>query len=819
MSERYPGGFITGDQPTVNPDSADGVWTLEQQAGYQGQGVWPVSQYQISRSLRFNSADSAYLSRTPASAGNRKIWTWSGWVKIGALGTTVGLFEGNENFNGSNYFTALAINSSNQLYVQDISIGASYNLVWNPSAVFRDPSAWYHIVCVCDVTQASSSNAIKIYVNGVEQTLTFTAFAGAYVQNRDTFVNATWTQSIGTVDSANYFNGYMTEINFIDGQALTPSDFGKIEPTTGVWVPREYTGNYGTNGFYVNFSDNSNTTAATLGADYSGNGNNWTPNNFSVAAGAGNDSVVDVPVSYGVDTGAGGEVGGNYATLNPLNLTTGASLSNGNLTATTGTNPGGTILSTIAIPSSGKWYWEYVGTTNGLYCFSGVYDGGSLSALYFGFSGDKYVDGTGAAAYGAAYTTNDVIGVAADTDSNELTFYKNGSSQGAISYDFSRSTFFAVFQDGSSSFGTTQQVNFGQRPFAYTAPSGFKALCTTNLPEPTIVEGSQYFKTVLYTGDGTANRPITVGFQPDLVWFKSRTNTYNPVLIDAVRGGSRILYSNTTDVQINITGGITSFDSTGFDVSADGSANSLNASGANIVAWNWNAGGTTVTNTDGTRTSTVRASQEAGISIITLTTPTGNFSVGHGLGVAPKLAIFKRLNVGTGGWITYHTSLGADKYLFLNTTAAAATSTTIWQNTAPTSTVFYGSATIWGGSSSYLGYLFAEIEGYSKISGYTGNGSTDGPFVYCGFRPAFILIKNAGAATNWVIVDSVRDSYNVQNKLLRPNLPDPEIVLTYTDSLSNGFKIQTTDGSANTSGGTYVFIAFAENPFKYALAR
>ena len=278
--------------------------------------------YQISRSLRFNSADSAYLNRTPASAGSRTTWTWSGWVKRSTIGSSVystllGALSGSNNFE-------MRFNGDT-LDIYDSVSGVTWRLT--TTQVFRDPSAWYHIVFNYNSTQATSSNRLALYVNGVQVTAFSTATYPS--QNNLSIFNSAIPQAIGAALTGDYSNGYMTEINFIDGQALTPSSFGETNAQTGVWQPKAYSGSYGTNGFYLNFSDNSNTTAATLGKDYSGNGNNWTPNNFSVTAGAGNDSLVDSPTSYGTDTGVGGTVRGNYCTLNPIS-TAGGTFTNGN---------------------------------------------------------------------------------------------------------------------------------------------------------------------------------------------------------------------------------------------------------------------------------------------------------------------------------------------------------------------------------------------------------------------------------------------------------------------------------------------------------
>jgi hypothetical protein len=281
----YPGNIITANPTAPTNTTASGVWTLEQQLQAQAAGNWPMAATQISRSLRFNSADSAYLNRTPASAGNRKTWTWSGWLKrSGGDGTMFGAYS-----SGTNRLR-ITFNSDRVQLFGEVS-GSSVEAT--TTAVYRDYSAWYHVVVALDTTQATNTNRIKVYVNGVQ----ITAFAATSYpsQNANLEINSTSGHYIGQRgDSSDYFKGYQTECNFIDGSALTPNSFGFFD-NDGVWAPKQYTGPYGTNGFYLTFSDNSDTTATTLGKDYSGNGNNWTANYFSVTAGAGNDSLVDSP--------------------------------------------------------------------------------------------------------------------------------------------------------------------------------------------------------------------------------------------------------------------------------------------------------------------------------------------------------------------------------------------------------------------------------------------------------------------------------------------------------------------------------------------
>jgi hypothetical protein len=783
----------------------------------------PSGGYQISRSLRFNSADSAYLNRTPATTTNRQIWTWSGWVKRGKLGVNGRVFQAREGSTGNQFF--LRFSSTDTIFVTGDS--GSYTL--ETTQVFRDPSAWYHIVFACDTTQATSSNRFKLYVNGSQVTAFGTATYPS--QNLNTTVNSAFPHGLGAETSgpSEFFDGYITETYLIDGQALTPSSFGETNAQTGVWQPKAYSGSYGTNGFYLNFSDNSNTTAATLGKDYSGNGNNWTPNNFSVTAGAGNDSLVDSPTSYGTDTGVGGTVRGNYATLNPLNAFGTSTFTNGNLdvsVSSLNTNN----LATIAIPTSGKWYWEYQITAigGGGSPMAGVASTSSNSpALFYRSNGDKLVDGT-SSSYGATYTTTDIIGVAVNTDSGTITFYKNGSSQGAVTYATSSGSFFPALRSNAATDNFT--VNFGQRAFANTAPSGFKALCTQNLPTPTIgattaTQAGKYFNTILWSGNGGGTRSLTgVGFQPSFVWAKTRNSAAQyHTLFDAVRGGNKTLFSNATLAENtnSASGYISSFDSDGFSVIG---GNDTNASGSTYVGWNWSGNGTGSTNTAGSITSTVSANTTSGFSVATYTgNGTGGATIGHGLGVAPRMIIIK-CRSDASGWAVYQADVGNTKYLRLDGSDAANTASTLWNNTSPTSTVFSVGTDGWVNTSArtYVAYCFAEVAGYSKFGSYTGNGSADGPFIFTGFRPAFVLIKSSTVASaSWRLWDAKRSTYNVVNSSLFPNLSNAEVsTADYAiDFLSNGIKIRAADDGQNYSGGTFIYAAFAEAPQKFSLAR
>jgi hypothetical protein len=366
--------------------------------------------------------------------------------------------------------------------------------------------------------------------------------------------------------------------------------------------------------------------------------------------------------------------------------------------------------------------------------------------------------------------------------------------------------------------------NFGQRAFAYTAPSGFKALVTTNLPTPTIGATSttlanKYMDVTLYTGNGAVRSITNSGsMQPDFVWDKLRSGANSHRLFDAVRGVEKALYSNLTNAEATETGTLTSFNSNGFSL---GTNTETNTNGSTYVAWQWNAGGSNATNTSGTITSTVRANTTSGFSIVTWTGTGVNATVGHGLGVVPGMIIAKRRSA-TQNWGVAHSSLTGTQTVYLDLTQGVATG--VWNGT-PTSTVFNitTDGVVNTNGSTYVAYCFAAVAGYSAFGSYTGNGSTDGSFVYTGFRPRFVLVKCSNTTGYWYLFDSVRSTYNVNGQVLFANdslaeqsyvAPNPVV-----DFLSNGFKNRGTYPDLNGSGNTFIYMALAESPFKYALAR
>ena len=705
-------------------------------------------------------------------------------------------------------------------------------------------------------------------------------------------------------------------------------------------------------------------------------------NSVAIPANAYTDSLIDTPTNY---KAASGNNGGNYATWNPLKLGALYTLSNGNLDVS-GSGPNLGAVATIGF-SGGKWYWEIIQT-------SGV----SANSLTLGITTntssptDGYAGNTATSGWswrssgpiltqsanitantGVTYTDGDVLQIAFDADAGKVWLGKNGTwiasgnpatgTNQTLTYSVSEAPYFPTTRPMSGA----SKANFGQRPFAYTLPAGYKSLCTTNLPDPTIADGSTAMDVALYTGDGTSDRAITgLGMSPDFVWIKSRSGTTSHVLLDAVRGTDKILASDSTLAESTtdstwqaLYGNLDSFDSAGFTVTnGTDSAGNFNSNNVTYAAWTWDAGSsntsisagglngsvyalgrtwssdlsatslanqskmfdwtysygsytgtctwtttdaaysslsgrvylannTTVTlgitfkdsgnnvlgsfsllwTGDGTQmqdtgfdwsssvasveitgdylpvrvqignqtlvdngttvpnvpsiASTVRANPSVGFSIVTFNSGSaGQKTVGHGLNAAPAFVISKTRDQAGTNWTVYHESLGKDNFVNLNSTGAASSSSSIWGISSPTSSVIgLNSGTTTGASGDCVFYCFAPVDGYSDFGTYVGNGSTDGPFVYTGFRPKFLLTKSSSGATNWHIVDSERGTSNVIGPYLTPNATDAELNYGGWDLLSNGFKLRNVGNTINSSGATYIYAAFAENPFKTARAR
>ena len=795
-------------------------------------GSGAVDAYEIDQSLIFDDGGVASMVRTPSSTGNRKTWTLSVWLKRVDFAT--GSPNGYQMIYGgqSAYETTIRF-VDNKLEVNSWT-GTAFEFNWVTTREFRDPSAWFHLVVAFDSTQGTDTNRIKVYIDGEQQTPTTVAYPD---QNLDTRMNlASLTQYIGRYHNPAYsYNGYMAEFNWLDGTAAAASSFGETNEDTGQWIPKKYSGSYGTNGFYLKF------VSGALGTDSSGQGNNYTASNLANA-----DVVKDSPTN-------------NFATWDSNIPTPYYVFAEGNLKVTV-PNQWRNAIATMGV-STGKWYWEQIVSASSLqYCNTGfvtdkgLFDNWLGSGTYLGYKSWSWgYDGSNGklwhnAAAGTqltgAPTTEWKAGVALDLDSGKAWFSLNGTWMGTSANPstgagpaFTSLPSGSTYYPATTVYNLTSTANFGQNgtfsglataqgntdtngigDFFYPVPTSFKALCTANLPDPAIPLPEEHFNTVLYTGNDADDRTITTGMQSDFVWIKTRNAANNHNLFDKVRGVGKALYSNATDAESTRDDSLTAFLSTGFTIDQNAAYNDLNGSDHTYVSWNWKANGSGSTDTSGDIDAVVSANQASGFSIVTWTGNGSNAgTVPHGLGVAPEMVIYKRRNNGASNWVNWVTVIdGGDDYLSLNTTGAAASLSGVGSITSS----FISNAAY--GSEPMLAYCFASKPSFSKIGVYTGNGSaTAGPFVNLGFKPAWIMIKRTDAVKGWYIRDTAREPSNVMDTALLAQVPDAEVSsANYNiDYLSNGFKPRSTHASSNANGGTYLYMAFAEAPFKTANAR
>jgi hypothetical protein len=1018
-----------------------------------------VTGYNITRGLIIDRAQSDFLSRTP-DASNRDTWTFSTWIKLGDDGSNeLGLFSGGADINNS---TRLVLDASRNLKYQHFDSGTTTDHV-GTTQVFRDTSAWQHIVLAVDTTQSTEAHRVRIYVNGSEVTSFGTSNYPA--QNADTDVNTADVHLIGSDEQPNYFNGYMTEIAFIDGAQLAASSFGEFDGDSGIWVPIDISGlTYGTNGFLLQFK------GENIGTDTSGNSNTWTSNSL------GSNNIFTDSCSNIAD-----ETVALYPALDPITKNSSVNLTNRNLThtGTDGDIDTNTKINFV-LPSTGKFYFEMVaGSSSGVYlgvavgsCASNESGNGANKGFLYNQNGKFYANPITASsgdAYGNTWTTNDVIGVAIDmTNGGDMWFSKNdtwqssataseiaagtttnaavtnmptnttnsrtyddsglfvaigdssasgtgtlrfassswtgtaptgfgeltqtmtgvgnwstwspihhnhvtaggtltngnlnivntgnnivfsthkGSGKQYLEFKIINSSSFAgsrlalgimspyvrvnqdqsmlaasggtfsgvslpdyqAYENGSSvsedydnltagqtlcmaidfdagkmwtrvnsaafdnkTSGTGNpvngdhptltftaavgfpyvyctfcfdssdeaQTNFGQKPFQYAPPTGYKGVFSTSNTTPTITKPSEYFAPIGYTGNATDDTAIAVGFQPDFVLIKNRDQTDPWKVIDSVRGATKNLPIKAA-VENTEAAGLKAFTSTGFTLGTG--ASGYNDNSEKFISYNWIAGGApTADNSgsaggeptsgsvmvDGSANTADLAGSKAALRISANTTngfaivrwdssANAAVTIDHKLGKVPKMYWVKALDQDY-GWYVYHEGIANTHYLLLTGENAKADEA-YWNDATPTTTVFSVSSA--GGlegvnhsGKDFIAYLWADVEGFSKLGSYTGNGDDDGPFIYTDFKPAIFIIKRTDSTGAWQVYDNVRDPYNFADYRIwlevdSANASNGEGKI---DFLSNGVKIRENQTWLNTSGGTYVFAAWAESPF------
>jgi len=578
--------------------------------------------------------------------------------------------------------------------------------------------------------------------------------------------------------------------------------------------------------------------AFLFGTDSSGNDNDWLSHNILIS-----DSVIDTPDN-------------NFAVLNAISAD-GATLAQGNLHKNSNTGSPATFSF-----SSGKWYCEvallsgsstsdtfnyYIGVEDSVvggtrsgwtlnYVSLGMANGGNSSDV---FQVTTDTNGTVTQPTGSRPDAVAIIGVAIDVDDGDVEFYINGTLNGkclGITDWTLPVTLNLAFWTGTVG-AKPYSVNFGQNgtfsgnvtaggnadgngigDFKYSPPTGYLAMCTSNLPTPTITKPTDHFNTVIYTGDGTDGRTISgVGFQPDLLWMKNRGTTNWHSVNDAIRGVTKYIWTNDDDAEDTSSDALQAFTSDGFTVDDYADFGNFNANTNTYVAWNWKANGAGSSNTDGQETSTVSANTTSGFSIVKWTAASaGPRTVGHGLGVKPNIVIHKRLDADESWYVYTDVFDGSPDAVNLNSNGAKYD----WNNgVVPTSDVFTHTD---NSGSTNVAYCFASVDGYSKVGGtYVGNNNVNGPFVYCGFRPAWILFKDVNASESWNLFDNKRNPYNTGLNFMWADLNSGDYVsgTNGVDLLSNGFKLRANNGVLNGSTNTWIFVAFAESPFKYANAR
>lgn len=782
-------------------------------------GQTALGGYTIDNSVWLDgSAD--YFSRTP-SASNRTTFTISMWFKRNSTGVATNVFNASSATPSTDSdWLHCTFDANDQLFVR------GWTTVWRKTnQKFRDTTGWYHLVIAFDTTNGTAADRLKVYLNGAEITSweTNNAPSASLSTAWNDNIEHNFARRIDTADR--HANSYLAETAHVDGSALTPTSFGETD-ANGAWVPKDLSGlTWGTNGFWLDFSG----TITTTVTDVSSNSNNWTSNSITAA-----QQVTDTPTS-------------NFPTINPLAGNSSVTLSGGNLSFTCTPAAYHNRCSTVGMPTgSGMYYAEMTLGTD-------------LDFPYFGLTHDENEDGrlgeltddytivsnVGATEYvfrnnainsskitaWGTPTAGDILQIVYDSDSGKIFFgqdddYRDGSNNAsdpaagtnpAFTYSGTKPLFFGV---GGWAVSNACTVNFGQSGFTYTPPTGAVALNTTNLPAPAITDPSAHFQVHTYAGTGAAHDETFTGnssMDPDLVWIKNRDAADEHKVVDSVRGATKEINSDSNNAESTDANGVDDLSVTnGFGLGTG--AGGYNDNTENFVSWNWKANGAGAANSDGSITTIATSADTTnGFSIIEYTGTAANATIGHGLNSAPEFVLVKQLNV-IRGWIVGHKDLTDwTRYLVLHGTDAEATLATVWNSTAPSSTVINlgTNNNVNDSGGTMVAYAWHGVEGYSKFGSYVGNGSADGPFVYTGFKPALVVTKNITGTSGWVVHDRKRDPHNVSetsnyfDSANAETAPSTEDI----DFLANGFKIRSTTVARNTSASTYIYMAFAENPF------
>jgi len=846
-----------------------------QYIGFGGGTVSSVAGYEVSYSCRFNSDNSAYTTFTP-SAGNTKKWTVSVWFKRGDLGRQQVIWSAGS---WATNYSALVFESNDRLKFEDYTSSA-FSLRLETNRVFRDPHGWYHVVVKYDSTPSTpGSSHCAMYVNGVQET----SFAIETYPSQDevTTWNSNVAHQIGYVvtPGTKYFDGYASEFVHIEDDNLAATSFGETDDN-GVWRPIDVSGlTYNTNAFYLNFAVAPDTVNGA-GTDASTNTNHFTDS----ASLTSSDRVPDSPtnnycVMSSIDLMSGATLAnGNLdSSLDANNCFTFGTMP---IPATgkwyfevdIGTRSGGQGYTNVGIMKRND-----PANTHALLVSSGANPAG-LGVSFAASSGNKLVDGT-ASSYGSAPAQDSVIGVAINADEGAIWFSDDGTWQNSATIAEVNAGTDTNAADKVRDYGANDYVpvhwetvigghpwvfNFGQHAFQNTQPTGYLALNTTNIPVPTIVDPSAHYQAVIYDGN-TSGQTVSQNsvvassgnnstFKPDIALIKCRDGPGNGAnMYDECRGdtqGLNVSDDGTEDTESDIT---TLFGTTGggsLTFTGGGSSGDINTTGRTYVAYMWKAGGApTATNSAGAGATPtagsvkidganlgsalagtipatkLSASTTAGISVGTYTGTGSAGTVAHGLGAIPKMVIVKERADDTGAWFVYNSELATDAatdYLLWDTSGTVQDDATVWNDVAPTSTVFSIGTHVdvndsAGTPDTYVYYAFAEISGLSKFGSYTGNGNADGDLVITGFKPALTIFRRFDAGNQWIVFDRARDLINPVDARWPVDEATTEASGIDIDYLSNGFKLRNNSAIFNGGSGVttakYIYMAWAENPF------
>ena len=780
----------------------------------------------ITNSVIFNRADNPYMyfNKSGITPDSDKKFTFSCWFKIGEKGSRLntGLFNSNtDGSNGGNvtrYAPLATFTANGNLFGYDYDSGG-YNWYFSTNRTFEDTSKWYHFVLAIDTTQSTSTDRMKIYIDG-DQITSFSSTVYPAL-NQDLYtVMAGGYHILGLGYNAK-FDGYIGEVNLIENQQLTPSTFGLTDTSTGRWIPKTLSGiTYGTNGFRLAFADSS-----ALGDDTSGNTNDFTVTNL-----ASTDQTTDSP-SQNFPTFDNNQTIDNAGGTNIF--------SEGNLRVDmdyggSGNQYGMALMNPAYAVTSGKYYWEHKlisqsHTNPSIYNLSmpGIIDlnkdaditsyightSGPTTYSWYTLGGYVFCDGTyDTQQYLPGGSTlpaiGDIINFALDMDNGAWYIGVNGTyvtANGAVGDPTSGSartgavrTFapntrkYIYGTSTQSGFNCVDEVNFGQKSFTHSIPTGYTKWQQDNVP--------------------STDKNI-----PGMCWVKNRDSaSWYHTIIDSSRGALKEIYTNGSFVEATQANSLRKFLKGGYQT---GEAGNWNNGGDRFVSWNWVANnGTSSANSNGSIASVVQANQTAGFSIVKYSGNSGSAgTIGHGLSAKPEWIMVKDRDASSYEWMVQHTSLGATHYGSISSTDPFYDNDTIWNDTEPTSSVFSigTNGSVNTGTNDYVAYVWHSVDGFSKFGSYSGNGDADGKFVYTGFTPVWIMVKRSTASGyNWQIWDTKRSPINpVTNQALFADGTFAEGGTSKLDILSNGFKWSGTDAWVNASSVTYVYMAFAEHPF------